>query len=293
MGHSLVPSLQLLSGAATAAQSPLTGIAAAALSAADGTKTASSEVDALQIALASGGEEGVSTTVVFDNATQAANTLADTTRSLTDDVSGLTSQLSGAGAEGGDTAAIFRTASGAASELSGRTDQLSGQVRDLTNQMGQAGSETIQASNMFTTAGGSANNLSGNMDSLAAMARAAGIDVDTLKRMLEGLPAQKTVTVNVQTNGTVPAMAFGGHVDQTGLAIVNELGSEIAKFPGGSMALMTARGPVLGAFPVGTEIIPHQKAMRIMRENPSIPYMAEGGRVTANNASAGKSIVNN
>lgn len=280
VGHSLVPSLQLLSEAANASQTPLMGVASAAITAADGTKTASTEVDTLQAALAAGGEEGASTTEVFDAATQAAETLAETTQSLTSDVSGLTSQLSGAGAEGGDTAAIFKTASSAASELSGRTDQLSGQVRDLTNQMGSAGSSTIEASNMFSTAGGSANNLSGNMDSLAAMARAAGVDIDTLKRMLEALPAKKDIQINVATTGAVPAMASGGIV-QSGLAIVNERGSEIAKFPGGSMALMTARGATLSAFPVGTEIIPHNKSMQIMRENPYIPRMATGGTITA------------
>lgn len=281
VGHSLVPSLQLLSEAANASQTPLMGVASAAITAANGTKTASTEVDTLQAALAAGGEEGASTTEVFDAATQAAETLAETTQSLTSDVSGLTSQLSGAGAEGGDTAAIFRTATGAAQQLSGQTSGLSGQVSGLAHQLANTGGETIDVTNLFRMAGGSADSLSMNMDGLASMAAKAGIDIDALRRLLEALPARKDIEVNVKTNGTVPAMARGGEIGATGLAIVNELGSEVAKFPGGSMALMTARGPVLGAFPVGTEIIPHHKAMQIVRDYPTIPRMATGGTITA------------
>lgn len=76
-------------------------------------------------------------------------------------------------------------------------------------------------------------------------------------------------------------MATGGTVGAMGMAIVNERGSEIAKFPGGSMALMQARGPVLGAFPTGTEIIPHGQSMSLLSRFPGIPRMATGGMVEA------------
>lgn len=75
-------------------------------------------------------------------------------------------------------------------------------------------------------------------------------------------------------------LASGGFV-QSGLAIVNEAGSEIARFPGGGMALMTAPGPALAVLPVGTEVIPHSRSMQILREYPGLPRMATGGTIDA------------
>ena len=118
------------------------------------------------------------------------------------------------------------------------------------------------------------------MQGLSGSAQSAGVDIDMLQAMLNALPAEKRIDILVNTVGNVPQMADGGIV-QSGLAIVNERGYEIAKFPGGSMALMTARGATLSAFPVGTQIIPHSKSMQMMRDNPTIPRMATGGTITA------------
>lgn len=91
-------------------------------------------------------------------------------------------------------------------------------------------------------------------------------------------------------SAAVPKAADGGIV--SGLAIVNERGSEIAKFPGGGMALMTQPGPVLGAFPAGTEIISHGRSMQILREYPTLPRMADGGTVSAMSGSINITIQN-
>ena len=65
------------------------------------------------------------------------------------------------------------------------------------------------------------------------------------------------------------------------------------------MALMTSPGATLGAFPVGTEIIPHGRAMDILSQFPGIPRMATGGTVGAmvapviNITITGNTIANN
>lgn len=104
--------------------------------------------------------------------------------------------------------------------------------------------------------------------------------IDLLKKSLTEIPTEVNVKVNVQTTGEVPKLASGGVVD-SGLAIVNERGAEIAKFRSGAMALMTTPGPVLGAFPSGTEIIPHTRSMNILRDYPNLPRMATGGIISA------------
>ena len=83
-------------------------------------------------------------------------------------------------------------------------------------------------------------------------------------------------------------MATGGTVGAMGMAIVNERGSEIAKFPGGGMALMQSRGAMLGAFPAGTEIIPHGQSMSLLSRFPGIPRMATGGTISG----SGGTVIN-
>ena len=83
-------------------------------------------------------------------------------------------------------------------------------------------------------------------------------------------------------------MATGGTVGSMGMAIVNERGSEIANMPGIGMALMTAKNATLGAFPVGTEIIPQSRSMQILRDFPNIPRMATGGTISG----SGGTVIN-
>ena len=42
---------------------------------------------------------------------------------------------------------------------------------------------------------------------------------------------------------------------------------------------MSAPGPALAALPIGTEVIPHSRTMRMLRERPDISRMASGGIV--------------
>ena len=135
-----------------------------------------------------------------------------------------------------------------------------------------------------------------NLDSQVVTANAS---LQATQAALAAIPNEKAVTFRIQTVGEVPRMATGGTIGASGLAIVNERGSEIAHFPGGGMALMTAPGPTLGAFPTGTEIIPHSRSMEILSQFPGIPRMATSGTVGAmvapviNITITGNTIANN
>lgn len=324
VGHSLVPSLQELATATTAANPPLAALTASTTATAKSTGDASAAVAAFQSSLAGTGEEGAATTTVFDNAQTAAASLAGTTSGLSGQMSTLTGQLTGTGAQGGKTTSIFdaantsantlgtttdalagrlgtltgqltgtgtqgaatnnvfQAANASATSLSTTTDGLSSRLGTLTGQLTGTGTETLATSNLFTTAGTSAAGLEGDVNALTTQTGDAQTKMQGLQQDLANLPPEKVINLlfNIQTTGEIPQMAAGGTV-RSGLAIVNEAGSEIAKFPGGSMALMTAPGPVLGAFPRGTEIIPHARSMQMLRDYPNLPRMATGGTIEA------------
>jgi hypothetical protein len=119
------------------------------------------------------------------------------------------------------------------------------------------------------------------MDALSERLGISSDDMATLNQALIDLPTEKTITITIETEGDIPALAGGGKMGKTGLAWVNEHGSEIADIPGFGMALMTQPGPILGAFPAGTEIISHSQSMQIARDMPNIARMAGGGTIEA------------
>jgi len=191
------------------------------------------------------------------------------------DATGATAALTGA--ETG-MAAATGAASGAAMDFSGMLGSLASSGKLTEGQMDSLGSA-------FGSAGGDSDNAAGAIAGLTDALSQAGIggaDADAMIKAfaasLDNIPEKKTVKIQIETEGKVPELAGGGVA--SGLAIVNERGSEIAKFPSGRMALMTAPGPMLGAFPAGTEIIPHGRSMDIIRKYPTVPRMAAGGMIT-------------
>lgn len=272
----------------------------ATVQAATGTKDATTGVDALKAALAGGGEEGAVTTGVFDAATQSVTQLTTKTGELSQSLTGVTSQLAGTGAEGALTTGMFGTANAAATGLDATTKTLASDLTGLTNQLSGAGSEGLATSNVFTATDGTATSLqssvsfmSGSISTSAAQFAAATQQANAYAASL-----QRVNSAARQTGGGAPRMADGGTVQQ-GFAIVNERGSEIANIPGVGMMLMTQPGPVLGAFPKGTEIIPHGRSMELLSRFPGIPRMATGGTVGAmvapviNITITGNTIANN
>ena len=196
-------------------------------------------------------------------------------------LTGVSTQMAGTGEEGAATTNIFSSAQEAAGSLTSTTTSLSGNLSSLTGQLAGTGAETLATSNLFTLAGGSAMGLQDDVNNLDSQVVTANASLQATQAALAAIPNEKAVTFRIQTVGEVPRMATGGTIGASGLAIVNERGSEIAHFPGGGMALMTAPGPTLGAFPTGTEIIPHSRAMDILSQFPGIPRMATGGTVGA------------
>ena len=190
------------------------------------------------------------------------------------------------------TATVEATATGATAALTGATDSASGSTLNFAGMLSSLSStgsltETQMSAlgNAFGAAGGDSDNAAGAIAGLTDALGQAGIggkDADAILKAfaasLEKIPEKKTVKIQIETEGKVPELAAGGVA--SGLAIVNERGSEIAKFPSGRMALMTQPGPVLGAFPAGTEIIPHGRSMDILRRYPNMPRMEKGGTVT-------------
>lgn len=241
----------------------------------------SAEIEALKAALAGSGEEGAITTTVFDDAAAAAQSLDTQTKTLSGSLSEVTGQLAGTGAEGTLTNNVFQQASGSAQQLGSMTKTLSGDLTTLTGQLTGAGAETLATSNLFGIAGVSAQGLQGDVNALGGETEAAKTNLSELQRILAELPEEKRIQLILEQTGQVPQMAAGGTVGAMGLAVVNERGAEIAKFPNGNMALMTARGATLGAFPVGTQIIPHNRSMALLSQYPSLPRMATGGTVGA------------
>ncbi len=225
------------------------------------------------------GKEGGQTGAVFDQAGDKADGLEGRIEQLSHSLGDVTSELTGTSSTGRDTGAVFDIAADAAHGLDHTVSSLSSEVSHLTHDMSETGVKALASSNMFEVAGHSADHLSGDMNSLGNQAAAASHTLDDINAILRSIPEEKRLTFVVEQQGDIPSLAAGGAIGLTGLAIVNERGPEIAHFPGGSLALLTQPGPVLGAFPVGTEIIPHSQAMQILRDNPAIPRMAEGGTI--------------
>ena len=288
VGHSLVPSLQALNDIARVSATPLAALGAAATQTATQTAQASANVDGLKAALAGGAEEGEATGSVFDSAAQSVTTLNAQATTLSGSLSTVTTQLSGTGAAGASTSDIFAQAQASAGSLTTTTSQLSGDLSSLAGQLTGTGAETLATSNLFTLAGGSALSLQGDVNSLDGQVVTANKSLADVQAALKAIPDRKTVIFEIKQVGGIPKMATGGTVGAMGMAIVNERGSEIAKFPGGSMALMQARGPVLGAFPTGTEIIPHGQSMSLLSRFPGIPRMATGGTISG----SGGTVIN-
>lgn len=288
VGHSLVPSLQALNDIAGVSATPLAALGATAAQTAAQTAQASANVDGLKAALVGGAEEGEATGSVFDSAAQSVTTLNAQTMTLSGSLSTVTTQLSGTGAAGASTSDIFAQAQASAGSLTTTTSQLSGDLSSLTGQLTGTGAETLATSNLFTLAGGSAVGLQGDVNNLDGQVTTANDSLAETQKALAAIPDQKTVTFTIKTVGSVPKMATGGTVGAMGMAIVNERGSEIAKFPGGGMALMQSRGAMLGAFPAGTEIIPHGQSMSLLSRFPGIPRMATGGTITG----SGGTVIN-
>ena len=299
VGHSLVPSLQALNDIAGVSATPLATLGATAAQTAEQTAQASANVDGLKAALVGGAEEGEATGSVFDSAAQSVTTLNAQATTLSGSLSTVTTQLSGTGAAGASTSDIFALAQASAGSLTTTTSQLSGDLSSLARQLTGTGAETLATSNLFTMAGDSAAGLQGDVNNLDSQVATANASLAATQKALADIPNEKTVMFRVVTVGSPPRMATGGTIGASGLAIVNERGSEIAQFPGGGMALMTSPGATLGAFPVGTEIIPHGRAMDILSQFPGIPRMATGGTVGAmvapviNITITGNTIANN
>jgi len=146
-----------------------------------------------------------------------------------------------------------------------------GELDALGATFGGAGGDSLGAANDIES-------LKSSLSDLGVIGKDADEMIKAFTASIEKIPAEKKVKITVEQSGEIPQAAMGGVV--SGLAWVNERGSEIAKFPSGRMALMTAPGPMLGAFPAGTEIIPHGRSMDIIRKYPTVPRMAAGGMIT-------------
>ena len=178
------------------------------------------------------------------------------------------------------------TLAGAETTAANSTTTFSGALQGLQSASGSAETRMASLASTVIGTGGDSETAAGNVSNLGAAFSALGVDgnaaelsVKTLGESITRLPKEVPIKVKIETEGEIPAMASGGVV--SGLAVVNERGSEIAKFPSGRMALMTAPGPILGAFPAGTEIIPHGRSMDIIRKYPTVPRMAAGGVIAS------------
>ena len=174
------------------------------------------------------------------------------------------------------------TLAGAETTAANSATTFSGALQGLQSASGSAETRMASLASTVSGTGGDSETAAGNVSNLGAALSALGVDgnaaelsVKTLGESITRLPKEVPIKVKIETEGEIPAMASGGVV--SGLAVVNERGSEIAKFPSGRMALMTAPGPALGAFPAGTEIIPHGRSMTLLRQYPQLPRMAAGG----------------
>lgn len=156
-----------------------------------------------------------------------------------------------------------------------------GEEGEVTGSVFDKNSESVDV--LTTKVFGLTTSLGGVQSQFSGATAQAGAFASTLKQVAAEAANVATVQVSRFANGGYPS----------GLAIFNERGSEIANIPGFGMALMTSRGATLGAFPAGTEIIPHQKSMQILRDYPTIPRMATGGTVGALPAQPAAPVVNN
>lgn len=257
-------------GAATAAG--IDPVAPAAQNAAAQVGTLGTALDAAKNKLSGTGEEGAATTNVFDGATSSVTNLNANTNTLAGSLGQVTGMLAGTGAQGAATNNVFVQSDQAVTSLNANTGTLAANLSSVTSQMLQSGAA-------FTDGSAKSQTLNTNFTDFGKTAGEVGQKVEAIDQAVRNIPTSKMVTIYVKTEGGVPQMADGGEIGRAGLAIFNERGMEAARFPGGQMALLTTPGPVLGAFPVGTQIIPHTQVPALLNAHPHIPRMAQGGTV--------------
>lgn len=131
------------------------------------------EVEQLQAALSGvqgqlsgAGEEGASTTTVFDQAKTSAASLKGEVNSLGNELNHVSAQLSGTSEEGGTTTAMLDDANLSASDLCSKISALSGDMSTLTGQLSGTGMETSITSGLFGIAGASAGLLKSDTEAL-------------------------------------------------------------------------------------------------------------------------------
>lgn len=109
--------------------------------------------------------------------------------------------------------------------------------------------------------------------------------IGSVASALASMPSSKTVTVNVVTSGSVPALAKGGYVPGLGpnavMARMGELGPELFRKPGGKYGLVSGDG--LYPMEPGSYVYNHRRTRQMLR-NWRGPAFARGGRVQRPNS---------
>jgi len=221
----------------------------------------------VQTQLSGAGEEGATTTVIFDDATVKAGVLTGQTQQLSGALGQVTGQLAGAGAEGLETNNVFALATNSAMQLSGMTGQLSGEVGGLTMNLGGTNVETTLATGAMGQAGTATQGLAQDMTDLNVQLEANLLALTTFKDMLANLPSEQRISVMFDTQDNIPGLAAGGVV-RSPLVWVGE------------------RGPELAALPVGTRVFPHSASARLTAQGYAPQRFADGGIVRPETISA-------